>query len=43
MLNIFVLIFPKKAVFSKETAKISSEGAFDHFVAKVGLSGKKLI
>ncbi len=44
MLKIFMLNnFSEKAVFSKETAKNRSGGAFDHFLGKGDFLGKKLI
>ncbi len=40
MLEIF--IFSKKTVFSEETAKNRSGGAFDHFSGKGGLLRQKI-
>ncbi len=36
-------IFSKTAVFSEETVKNRSGGAFDHFLGKGGFQDKKLI
>ncbi len=44
VLNIFHLtIFSKMAVFSEETAKNRSGGAFDRFSGQGGFYGKKFI
>ncbi len=43
MLNIFMLIiFSEKAVFSEETAKNCSGGAFDHFFRERGFVRQKI-